>query len=84
MEQRRRFHVGGEFAALGAFRITIKNKAAGVETLEQHHAHIGQAIGIRRGERHRIRVVRFGLFGLGKPGGKERERVFSFGKVTHD
>ena len=60
-----------DFGALGAFEIGIEHKAAigacALDFLQKHHAHIGQARGIDRGQRDGIGVVGFGPFGLGQP-----------------
>jgi hypothetical protein len=80
-------HCGGlhrplHLAALGALEIGVEGEAAFIEPFQQNHAHIGQAVGVNRRERHGVRIVHFRSLGLLQPFAKQRERVVAIGKVT--
>ena len=59
--------MGRKFGALGAFPVGVKDKAVMVHALEQHHAHIGPAMGVHRGQRHGVGIVGFDAFGFLQP-----------------
>ena len=75
MKEDRGLRVGEQLAALGAFEIREENEAVGVVSLEQDHAHIGQAVAVDAGERHRVRVVRLGRDRCRKPLGEKPNRI---------
>ena len=74
MEAKGRLHVGGEFVALVGFGIGIEDEAVLVETLQQHHAHIGHSVRIGRWPAPWRWVVRLARLRLLQPFGEERER----------
>ena len=82
MEHQRRCRVGIELAALGAFHVGVEDEAALVGALEQHHAGIGQPVGIDGRQRHGGRIARFGLGCVGQPGGKQPKRLVRGGEIT--
>ena len=68
--------------AFDAAEVGVEHEAALIEALQQHHPHIGQAVGIDGRERHGVGVDRFGALGLGKPSRKQPQRLVGLGKVT--
>ena len=67
---------------LHAAEVGVEDKAALIETLEQHHPHIGQAGRIDGGDRHGVGIDRLGLLGLGKPSREQAKRLVGLGEVT--
>ena len=72
---------GGEkLAALGAFGVGVEDEATarrarGVDTLQEHHADVGHAVGVDRGQRHGIGVVGLVACRFGHPGIEQGERL---------
>ena len=75
-------HVRRELRSLGAFGVGVEHEALFAPVLEQHHAHVGQARGVDRRERHRFRIVELLARGLGKPLAKQREGLRDGLEVT--
>jgi hypothetical protein len=82
VKQQRGARIGGEFAALGARDMAVKDKAVGVEALHQHHARVRHSVGIDRCQRHRGGIVRFGFHGLVEPLCEQRKRFLGGGEIT--
>ena len=82
MKHQRSLGVAGELAALLALRIGIENEAALVEALEQHHAGVGQAVGVDGGERHGGGIARLALGRLLEPGGEQLQRLVGLSEIT--
>ena len=72
----------GEFAALHRAGVGVEDEASGVEALEQHHAHVGQSVGVGGGQRHGVGIVRLGGFRLAQPGREQRERFIAQREVA--
>ena len=71
-----------ELAALGAFPVRVEHEAARVVLLHQHHAQIGRAVRVHRGQRHGGGIVDLLRLRLGEPGVEQGERLRGFGEVT--
>ncbi|CAM5352282.1 hypothetical protein SCALM49S_07698 [Streptomyces californicus] len=66
--------VGGELVALGAGGVGGEVEAALVRAVQEQRADVGQALGVHRGQGHRVRLGLPGGHGLGEPGVEEGER----------
>ena len=64
-----------DLARLHALVVGVEDEGVGLDLLEQHHPHVGQAARIDGGERHRVRVVDLVSLGLGEPGLRDGEGV---------
>ena len=64
-----------QFATLGAVVIGIEDEASFIEALQQHHADIGQAVGVGGRERHRVRIVWLRARRFLKPGCEKPQRL---------
>ena len=67
MKHHRGLGIGGEFAPLLALLVGVEDEAAFVEALEQHHAHIRQAVGPDGCQRHRVGIGGLAPARVGKP-----------------
>uniref|UniRef100_A0A0N5A4E4 TetR_C_7 domain-containing protein n=1 Tax=Parastrongyloides trichosuri TaxID=131310 RepID=A0A0N5A4E4_PARTI len=61
--------------ALGAFLIGEEGEAPRIDILQQHHAHIGHALGVDRGQSHGVRIIRLAAPGFFQPFGKQADRL---------
>ena len=73
---------GEDLPALAALEIRVEDEALRVEALEQHHAHVGQAIRIDGRQRDAVRVVRLGEGGFLQPGAEKLQGLVGLGEVT--
>ena len=82
VKRQRRLGRGRQFVALHAVEVGVEHEAALVEALQQHHARIGQPVGIDGRERHGFGIDRLGALGLGEPGREQPQRLVGLGEVT--
>ncbi len=75
VKQQRRLGVGRQFASLGAPEVGVEDEPCLVETLEQHGARVGQAVGVDGRQGHGVGVGRLAPGGGGQPFGEQREGV---------
>src|SRR5256885_7769060 len=67
MEQQRGAGIGGEFLALAAALVGIKDDPLGTMSLEQDDPDRRPPLGVRCRQRHRLGIVRFARPRLGEP-----------------
>src|SRR5690606_3404116 len=67
VKEQRHMGVRRQLAALAAVEVGIEDEAVGAMALEQHHAQRRLAVGRRRRERHRVRIIGFAGARLGEP-----------------
>ena len=82
MEQQRALMGGVQLPSLLTVDIRVEDESAFIEALHQHHAHVGQSVGIDGGERHCGRVAWLACFCLLEPGGKQPQRLVGLREIT--
>ncbi len=75
MKAESRVRIRPQGARFWTLKICVEDETPVVHVLEQHHAHTGTTLGIRRGERHGRGIVRLRGSRLGKPFLKSSNRV---------
>ena len=82
IKRQRRLRRAVKLVRLHAAEVGIEHEAALIEAFEQHHAHIGQAVGIDGRHRHGVGIDRLGALGFGEPGGEQAHGLVGLGEVT--
>ena len=82
MQHERGLGPGLELGALRAFGVRVEDEAARVGRLDQHHAHVRQAVRIDGGERRGVRIARLACLGCLEPGVEKPKRLVGLHKVT--
>ena len=82
MEDRAGRRTVGQFPPLLALLVGVEDESALIESLEQHHPHMGHAVAIDGRERHGVGIGGFGPARLVEPGAEQAQRLVGVGEVT--
>jgi len=82
VKKQRALSIPIQFSPFLAVDIGKEHESSLVEAFHQHHADIGEAVGIDGGQRHGGRIARLAAACFLEPGGKQPQRLVRLGEIT--